>query len=247
MLLVDIGNTRIKSALWRESKLASWPHLETHAERPFAGWPQALVETAEPQRVLLSNVAGSELAETFCEFADAEWGVKVEIARPQRHYAGLTTDYDEPARLGVDRWLAALAAWHRSKCAVCVVDMGTALTVDTVTADGHHIGGLIAPGLEMMRASLAHGTAQLASARIDVIESFATNTADAISLGCTSAVRGLLSDVRTDLAHRLGTDSIDWYITGGGAPALARLMPWPHHPDPELVLRGLLVVAEQQQ
>lgn len=244
MLLVDIGNTRIKCALWRESKLASWPHLETHTESPFAGWPQALVETAEPRRVLLSNVAGSALANTFCEFADTHWGASVEIVRPQRHCAGLTTDYDEPARLGVDRWLAALAAWYRSKCAVCVVDIGTALTVDIVTADGHHIGGLIAPGLEMMRASLAQGTAQLASERIDIIERFATNTADAISLGCTSAVRGLLHDVRTRLLARTGTDSIDWYITGGGAPALARLMPWPHHHDPELVLRGLLVVAE---
>jgi len=243
MLLMDIGNTRIKCARWHDGQLASWPALDSHAETPFAALPSALLDDV-PERVLVANVAGARLAQAVEELAVAHWGLHAEFLKPRRECAGVVTKYQDPERLGVDRWLVALAAWQRSQRAVCVVDIGTALTVDIVDATGRHLGGLIAPGLELMRRSLTHGTAHLTSQSIDDVDDFANNTADAISLGCSSAMRGLLAEVRARLAARAGCADAIWYLTGGGAQALMPMMSWPHHADPELVLRGIVVAAE---
>ncbi len=248
MLLIDIGNTRIKSAVVVNGELQAWPELATRAPDTLTAWPLELVRDAAPTRVLVANVAGPEIAGELAQFAFEHWGVEAEFLRPRRTCAGMTTTYRDPLQLGVDRWLAALAGWTRQRGAVCVVDIGTALTVDVVTAAGQHRGGLIAPGPELMRRSLTAGTAQLRSQAIEVVDSFADNTADAISLGCSAAVRGLLADVRARLA-RLARDTtgdvFEWYLTGGGAAAITDLMPWPHHSDPLLVLRGLMIAASE--
>jgi type III pantothenate kinase len=240
-LLVDIGNTRIKSAYWSAGVLEPGPVFPSHAPHSFDAW--ATLDPA-PARVLVSNVAGAEIARSLAQAVAALWGLQAEFITPSGRLGDFATRYREPARLGVDRWLAALAAWRECAGACCVLDMGTALTADIVTADGNHLGGLIAPGLELMRTALTHGTAQLQSERIEPVAGFADNTADAISLGCWSAVAGLLEEVRARLAATAGCDGARWYLTGGGAPALARMVDWPYREDPWLVLRGLVAAVE---
>ncbi|MGE0483081.1 MAG: type III pantothenate kinase [Gammaproteobacteria bacterium] len=240
-LLIDIGNTRIKSAYWSAGILEAGPVFPSHAPHTFDGWANL---RQAPARVLVSNVAGAEIAGSLARAVLALWGVNAEFVTPCARLGDFSTRYREPARLGVDRWLAALAAWRDCAGACCVLDMGTALTADIVTADGVHLGGLIAPGLELMRTALTRGTAQLQSERIEAVPGFADNTADAISLGCWSAVSGLLDEVRARLATTAGCGNARWYLTGGGAPALTRMVDWPCHDDPWLVLRGLVVVGE---
>ncbi len=244
MLLVDIGNTRIKSALWQNGALVPWPALPTAAPAHFADWPQDADGAPHPRRALVSNVAGPNVAAALVQHVYGRWGVEAEFVEPRRSFAGMTTDYAEPQRLGVDRWLAALAAWHATRAAVCVVDLGTALTVDVVTAAGRHLGGLIAPGMDLMRESLSRGTAQLPRSEAHAVKGFATNTADAIALGCGEAVAGLLGRVRTRLAAQGEADNMAWFVTGGGAEAVLPMLGWPCRHDPDLVLRGLVVVAE---
>ncbi|MEQ8661019.1 MAG: type III pantothenate kinase, partial [Gammaproteobacteria bacterium] len=216
LLLVDIGNTRVKSAWCVNGQLAGWPSFPTHGDNVFAAWPGETAHQA-PGRVLVSNVAGGGVAGQLAEFVHARWGIEAEFVRPVRACGGMRTRYREPDRLGVDRWLAALAAWRDQRGAVCVIDVGTALTVDIVTADGEHLGGLIAPGPDLMRESLTSGTADLVCAALGEVSGFADNTADAISLGCTLATGGLLAAVRTRLADVPGCAQAAWYLTGGGA------------------------------
>ncbi|MGR8920427.1 MAG: type III pantothenate kinase [Gammaproteobacteria bacterium] len=241
LLLVDVGNSRIKAALADADGLVAWPALETRRTDAFRAWRDL---DAAPARVLVSNVGGTGVAGELAEFVHRCWGVEAEFPRPRASCAGMTTDYVQPARLGVDRWLAALAGWHAAGGSGAVVlDAGTALTVDVVTAAGRHLGGMIAPGLDLMFASLSRGTADLEAPPVIDVDVFASDSAAAISLGCQSAVRGVLTATRERLAATGEADSMRWFVTGGGAAGLDPMIDWPHELDANLVLKGLLLAA----
>ena len=241
MLLIDIGNTRIKAALVQDGEPFMLPAAGTREHAPFASWAEHI--SSHPQRVLVSNVAGAEMAMHVVRYARERWQLDPEFAVPCRTRAGMTTRYQQPEKLGVDRWLAALAAYHEARGAVCVIDVGTALTVDVVTSDGTHLGGLIAPGPDLLRLSLTRGTAQLESEGLSLVEGFADNTRDAISLGCTDALGGLLQRVSARLEQHQPREDFRWYLTGGAGPLVEALLPVPAVHLPDLVLRGLAVLA----
>lgn len=241
MLLIDIGNTRIKAALVEGGQPRMLPPLGTRDHAPFSAWQDAIA--TPPSRVLVSNVAGPEMAMHVLRYTRERWRLEPEFALPCRSRAGMTTRYQHPEKLGVDRWLAALAAWHEARGAVCVCDVGTALTIDVVTSEGTHLGGLIAPGPDLLRTSLTRGTAQLESDGLSLVQGFADNTRDAISLGCTDALGGLLQRVAARLAQHEPREEFRWYLTGGAAPLVEALLPAPAVHLPDLVLRGLAVLA----
>ena len=241
MLLVDIGNTRVKAVLVEGGEARPLPPLATRDREPFVAWSDAI--TTRPRRLLVSNVAGPELAMQLARYARERWQLDPEFAMPCRTRAGMTTRYAQPDKLGVDRWLAALAAFHEERGAVCVIDVGTALTVDVVTTDGSHLGGLIAPGPELLRLSLTRGTAQLESEGLSLVDGFADNTRDAISLGCTDAIGGLFDRVAARLDPRV---HFQWYLTGGAGALVEALLPVSARHVPDLVLRGLAVLASTE-
>jgi len=243
LLFVDIGNTRIKAAAGEGMSLAIWPSVDTACADSWQQWRARRAAEWRPTRILVSNVAGVEVGRQLARFVEDAWGVQAEFVQPARSCCGMTTRYLEPAQLGVDRWLAALAAWRAERGAVVVVDAGTALTVDVVTAAGIHLGGLIAPGLDLLRTSLTRGTAQLSSAAIEEVDGFADNTRDAISLGCSSAITGLLRETRARVARTNACADATWYVTGGAAPAIERMIDWPARMQSDLVLRGLAIAA----
>jgi type III pantothenate kinase len=193
--------------------------------------------------VVVSNVGGAVVAESLSRWLAERWGVVPQFARVVQDLAGLHTQYQYPEKLGVDRWLAALAGFHLSQGAVCVVDAGTALTIDVVTTDGQHLGGLIAPGLALMARSLTQGTAQLQIDTVQPVTQIANHTAAAISLGCREAVAGLL----VQFAARVGRELADrpiWWVTGGEAATLLELSDLPLRHAPDLVLQGLVRYGE---
>ena len=245
MLLIDIGNTRIKAACLETDELRPLPAVATAAAEPFVTWAGSV--PLRPTRLLAANVAGASVAAKLVLYARERWDREVEFVSPRRSCAGMTTHYAEPTRLGVDRWLAALAGFHRNHHAVCVIDVGTALTVDVVLADGSHLGGLIAPGPDLMRTSLTRGTAQLESDAIDPVDGFADNTRDAISLGCGDAIVGLLDRVAIRLARLTPPTAFDWIVTGGAAPTVVARLERAHTVVPDLVLQGLLVYAAAER
>ncbi len=243
MLLIDIGNSRVKVGTLAAGTVIPCPPRGWRGEDLEALWCAMLGPLVPSDRVLVSNVGGPEIADALSGWLRREWSVAVEFARVQQDFAGLHTRYELPGKLGVDRWLAALAGFHLSQGAVCVVDAGTALTADVVTAQGEHLGGLIAPGLGLMARSLTQGTAQLVIDTVQPVARIATNTASAISLGCCEAVAGLLQQFAARLERELDDTPI-WWLTGGEAPTVLALSTLPLQLAPELVLAGLARYGE---
>lgn len=190
-----------------------------------------------PRRVRIACVAGDRDG-IAGRFEDA-YGVPPEFARTTPELAGVTCGYDEPARLGVDRWLALVAAWNAVRRAVAVVDLGTAATLDFATADGRHQGGYIVPGLGLMAAALARETAGVRVAG-DLAPDLAPgrNTAQAVRRGSTAMLLDFIEASVGRFADA-GADSPEVFLTGGDAELLAERLPFALRVEPDLVLDGL--------
>jgi type III pantothenate kinase len=244
MLLIDIGNSRIKAGQCLLGGIQPLKPCAWRKAQPTDCWSAVLQGLPRPERVLVSNVAGNAIATALKGWVATRWALEPEFVTVRQDFAGVHTRYERPAQLGVDRWLAALAGFHLAKGPCCVIDSGTALTVDIVTAEGQHIGGLIAPGLNLMARSLTQGTAQLALDEVQGVDHFATNTAAAISLGCREAVAGLIARVAGRIARDLPGNPA-WFVTGGEAATVEEFSPVPLTRVPDLVLQGLRIVAER--
>jgi type III pantothenate kinase len=243
MLLIDIGNSRIKAGFLNAVGIQLLPPCAWREQQLDTAWSGLLPGLARVDRVVVSNVGGATIADSLIQWLAEHWQVTPHFARVLPDFGGMRTRYEYPEKLGIDRWLAALAGFRMSKRAVCVVDAGTALTADVVNARGEHLGGLIAPGLALMARSLTQGTAQLVIDTVQPVDRIATNTASAISLGCREAVAGLLSEFSRRLSRELPGPT-DWWLTGGEAPTLLELSDLPLRHVPDLVLQGLACYGE---
>ena len=158
-LLLDVGNSRVK---WAFVSAGGWlaqgeaVHDDEAKLRPLFAAGHA------PDDIRLANVAGASTGERLAARLEECFHVVPVFASSARHGAGVENGYADAAQLGVDRWLAICAAYHRYQAAVCVVDAGTATTIDVVSASGEHRGGLILPGLRLMESALMRGTSDLA-------------------------------------------------------------------------------------
>ena len=242
MLLIDIGNSRVKAGVLEGGRIHLQKPCEWRNAEAGGPWQALLGGLIRPTRLLVSNVAGNAIADTLTAWAQERWQLVPEFVTVQREFAGMTTRYDRPAQLGSDRWLAALAGFHLAQGAVCVIDSGTALTVDIVNAAGDHLGGLIAPGLGLMARSLTQGTAQLSLDVVHRVDHIATNTAAAISLGCREAVAGLIVRVAERVRRELEQEPL-WVVTGGEAEMIRELSPVALRVVPDLVLQGIAIVG----
>ena len=191
-LLVDIGNSRLKSAIAYEGELQALPSVGWR-EFPVEHWMETVWLDAlcgiTPDSVLVSNVAGEDLLPTLDDWCCHQWHYKPVVISSSHSCAGLTNGYAEPHRLGVDRWAAMLGAREIQSGALCVIDCGTATTVDVIRADGLHLGGAILPGMYTMRRALGKFTAALFPADGDILP-FSNNTAGAIAGGTGFGNRG---------------------------------------------------------
>lgn len=241
-LLIDVGNTSLRWATPSSGVLG-----EVRAVRHFGGLPidlhAAWEQLAPPGRVLVANVAGEAIAAALADVCRSRWGVAPRFVRTEREACGVRIAYVEPARLGVDRWLALLAAHRHFPGDVLIVDAGTAITFDLLRADGRHMGGLILPGIESMRDGLLQGT-QIP--RVDVVDGndapWATDTATAIGSGTIQAPAALAERLDRAFAEYTGTPP-RLLVTGGDAERLLPALPESAALVPDLVLRGLMLVV----
>lgn len=236
ILLIDLGNSAGK-----------WLLLDAGgAERRgvLHGPPLAeqLAGCAKDVSALCASVASAAVEEALAAELKA-LGVAVWFARTPAALGGLKNAYREPEKLGVDRWLAMLAAHQLSSTGVCVVDAGSALTIDFVTADGQHTGGFIIPGQRLMERALVSDTAKV---RFDSIAepglSPGCSTAEAVAHGILLAQCGAI-----ELALRqapFDADDAVTYICGGGAGAIAPRLSVRAVRRPDLVFEGLLYQAQ---
>lgn len=232
MIVVDVGNTRTRIAL------AEAGGLRPLAE-PLLNRDLALADLPTPGRDSVRISAVGAPSELIARWSEEVVGSTPELLRSPRRGDGLTNAYAaQPAALGVDRWLAMIAARSVHPGDLVVADAGTALTVDLLPADGRHRGGYIVPGLAMARAALDRGTATLPEITEQAVSTDpGLDTETAIGNG---TLRQQLALVASALDQLAGATLV---LTGGDASLLHRALPEAQRATvdlrPELVLEGL--------
>lgn len=240
-LLLDVGNTRLK---WCTQVQGSFGEVYGCDYRKF-DWMQDLQQGWEsmptPDTIAIASVSQPEVVANLARLFRIIWPVRNPIiAQSGQSAFGVTNAYSQPEKLGVDRWLALLAAYHYYPGPACVVDCGTAITVDAIKKEGNHLGGLICPGLRLMKHSLASNTADLSLTDRQGEVCLAQDTQAAIANGSTIAAIGLIEQVMSQLGedYRL-------ILTGGDAQCIARLLSRSFILDSALVLKGLALYCQR--
>lgn len=244
-LLVDIGNSCIKWAWLEEGRFipgGRMPHLCTDRAAVFDA---ILGEKPHIDEAVVATVAEPDVNELFFRrIVQCGQGCKVRKLTSARTAGGVVSGYREPGSLGIDRWAAMLAAYKMVAGPVCVVDCGTAITVDGIGAEGRHLGGMIAPGLRLMRESLSAETAAIADGKVGTDSVWAANTQAAVTAGCLNAAAGMIDR----LVARLGDDiksDVTCLITGGDAERIRPLLNTACRLEADLVLQGVALLAEE--
>lgn len=239
ILLLDVGNTRVKWAWLEYLKLApagAVAHDATHRS-----WQREIeADGLRPGRIVVGSVAGPSFAAALTLWARDHYRVEPEFVSSSAELCGVRNAYPRPAALGVDRWLALVGAWRNRPQPTLIVSGGTAVTIDTLDGGGRHCGGLIVPGVQVMRD---------ARVRFGGDADYLT---DAASFGAVPGeppgdpvlpLLAALADRSVDeFARRVGVVP-RVLLTGGDARAIEPYLTRPAEFVPDLVLTGLAIAA----
>lgn len=230
IVCLDSGNSRIK---WGIHDGARWlaQGAVTHAD--VADLAMLLGEWPQPDRIVLANVAGFE-AGSRIRASLAGWASPWLDLRPEYGRSGVTNLYRNPEKLGVDRWCALIGARGMVGSAAIVVMAGTATTIDTLDAGGKFLGGMILPGVDLMRRSLSSETAALPLAE-GHYDAYPRCTDDAIVTGIVEAQAGAIERAW----KRLGEVGKECLLSGGNAALLRKHLDIPCREVPNLPLEGM--------
>ena len=249
-LAIDVGNTRLKWALYESPEVRS-PLLAHGAEfleniDKLADGPWATL--AAPARMLGCIVSGDHLKRRVEEQMEI-WDVSPQWVVASSAEAGLTNGYDFPARLGADRWVAMIGAWQHVLVQgparpMVLVMVGTAVTVEAIDASGKFLGGIILPGHGIMLRALESGTAGLHVPTGEVCE-FPTNTSDALTSGGTFAIAGAVERMVQHVRQHCGAEP-KCIMTGGAGWKMAPSMLGKIELMDNLIFDGLLAMAARR-
>ncbi len=232
--LFDLGNSRLKCAQLRDDGRLGEVIALAHDENAFVENLREVLP-GRADSACLASVASPALTAAVVDALTTRFR-RISLARSCAQLAGVRIAYAEPARLGVDRFLALLAAHARGSEPWLVAGVGTALTIDLLDGEGLHRGGRIGPSPRLMREALHQAAAQL-PAQGGSYREFAADTADALASGCDGAALGLIERSLRQAEQALGKVPT-LLVHGGGADALASRLADAVH-APSLVLEGL--------
>jgi type III pantothenate kinase len=245
ILAIDAGNSRVKWGWYQRdggsdgrggwSSIASVSLIEFAASsdqiNPFSA------THANPESIIISNVAGEgahQLLVNWTSIFDAEphW------LKGGAQACGVKNGYERPEQLGPDRWAALIAARSLESGRAClVVNAGTATTMDALSSDGEFLGGVIVPGVDLMRFVLHEHTGSLPLQPGNFVGT-PRNSVDAIETGCRHAQAGAVERM-----HRVLGGTATCLVSGGGGPALIERLELPCRYVENLVLYGLARIA----
>lgn len=244
ILELDCGNTFIKWRLLSDDQSTSNTGGVVDSD-------QALIDVVREQAVHLRacrlvSVRSDEETAQLISLLEQAFAVECRAAHSAVSLSGVCNGYEEYERLGLDRWLAVVGAYQLARKAVLVIDLGTAVTSDFVSADGGHLGGFICPGVPLMRTQLRTHTRrtrydsdEAARALENLVPGRAT--AEAVERGCLLMLRGFVSGQVAMAAELLGSD-VDVFLTGGDAPLVMDVIPGARF-VPDLVFIGLAIAC----
>jgi type III pantothenate kinase len=255
-LAIDIGNTRLKWAQYASPQPGAAlldsgaVFLETIDTLAESEWKRL----ATPGSMLGCNVAGDAVRRRVEEQLEL-WDIAPRWVVPSAHDDGVVNGYEYPTRLGADRWAALIGArWHVQQRArqqrsaerpALVVMVGTAVTVDSLDAQGRFLGGLIMPGFGLMLRALEQGTAGLRVPTGEVAD-FPTNTSDALMSGGAHALAGAIERIHRRLVQRSGGVEPLCLMTGGAAVKMAPITELAFETIDSLIFDGLLALQEER-
>ena len=206
VLLVDAGNSRIKSLALADVKSRD-PDVFQGTENFLSS-----LNTDFVTHIFFANVGKQEISENILAFC-AQKNISCSEITTEKNAFGITNSYANEKKMGVDRWLAMLAAEEMTSLPFCVMDLGTAITCDFV-ANGQHLGGWIVPGFHMMQDALVKNTARVTAANEIPSEiTLGTDTEKCVSAGCHAAVNGVYLSAIGYLASKQSKFAV---IIGGG-------------------------------
>ncbi len=241
-LLVDLGNSRLK---WAQlgNGLGRMEAVSLGDNEPIASilsriWRQ----TAIPQRVVVCSVSAPQRLQELDKWVRERWSITPHVVHSRLDQLGVKNNYRDPGQLGADRWAALLAVRGLTSVAACVVDCGTAVTVDALSANGEFLGGMIFPGLYLLRRSLMLGTQGVKVAEGDAADCLARSTADGAAAGTLIGLAGAVDRLITEYRLILG-ETMQVFLTGGDASLLASRLQTMTTLVPDLVLQGLARIA----
>lgn len=243
---IDVGNTRAK---WRLIvRDAPVPEVQESGAIFMKGDPSgdalnlirsiANLCSGDIEVVRVSNVRGDPFECCLGDAIKSEWSLVPEFPKAVRECAGVVNGYEDPAKLGVDRWLAMLAAFNSARQRCCIVDCGTTITVDLISDAGLHLGGYIVPGIIMMKTILTKKSSVLQWEMQQTSDTLpGHNTAEAINHGALAMITGFIGEVITTAAADGRAPML--YLTGGDGLVVKQCLRQPASYQPALVLDGL--------
>ncbi|HEY3635830.1 MAG TPA: type III pantothenate kinase [Caldimonas sp.] len=249
-LAVDIGNTRLKWALYEKPLpgATTLAHGAVFLEAIDGLAEGAWCDLPAPSSMLGSVVAGEGVRRRTEEQLEL-WDVEPRWVVSSAEACGVVNGYDHPIRLGVDRWVALIGARHRILARgparpALVVMVGTAVTVDALDTEGRFLGGLILPGYGLMLRALEMGTAGLKAPTGEAVD-FPTNTSDALMSGGSDAIAGAIERMHRKLLKRTGKEPA-LIMSGGAAVKLASISNLPFEMVETLIFDGLLQLQSKR-
>jgi type III pantothenate kinase len=153
ILLLDVGNTRVKWA-WLEELSLAQAGAVAHDAMHTTWYAEIEADGRAPTRIVVSNVAGTTFEQAATAWAEERFSIRPQFIKACESAFGIRNAYLQPAVLGVDRWLGMVAAWTSVQRPTCILNVGTACTIDALDAHGRHLGGLILPGAQLLQESI---------------------------------------------------------------------------------------------
>lgn len=236
-LLVDLGNSRLK---WAQSTDGKWTTgTALHAQQDMAALLDgAWAKFETPKRIVMASVATETPRAALADWCRRRWALEPVAIRAQAEQLGVKHCYAQLETFGADRWAALIAVRGLTQANACIVDCGTAVTVDALAADGEFRGGAIFPGLRLLRESLLRGTGGIYATEGRSDSALGCSTPDAVAGGTQHGLIGAVTLLVAEQVAALGGQT-EVFLTGGDAPLLRAHLKPPMREVPDLVLKGL--------
>lgn len=262
LLLLDIGNSRIKWARLPESyrrgqRFSARGVIDLERFHARGGALERLLASIGSRtRIVACNVAGAAVERHLRSLARRSGVCAPQFVRSVAAAGGVRNAYGEPWRLGADRWAALIGArFEHPGQALCLVAVGTAMTIDLLDERGRHRGGSIIPAPELMIRALLERTAGIrrragrnaARAMAGAGASpglFARDTRGAVTGGAVNAAAALIGESMRAARELLGRRP-RLLLSGGAAGKVGSRLRVPYRPGDDLVLRGLAVLRSR--